>query len=324
MREIPFQQIDGFRLGHAQDEKAATGCSVIICEEGAVGGVDVRGGSPGTRETDLLDPKNLVEDVHAVFLSGGSAYGLNVGGGIMQFLEEKQIGFDVQVAKVPIVSGAILFDLFPGNPTVRPDHQMGYQACEGAYQNEPLQNGNVGAGTGATVGKCLGPEFAMKGGLGTYAVQIGDLQIGAVVAVNCFGDVIDPKTGGIIAGVYDQKHQSFLSSEQQLLSQSDQTEKTNRFKGNTTIGTIVTNAKLNKGQASKISSMAHDGLARTMRPSHALVDGDTIFTMSTNKVEAELNVVGMLATTVMEKAIIKAVREARTSHGILAYNDLRD
>ncbi|SET32922.1 L-aminopeptidase/D-esterase [Salinibacillus kushneri] len=322
MKEIAFSELEGFRLGHAQDHVALSGCSVVICEEGAIGGVDVRGGSPGTRETDLLDPNNLVEEVHAVFLSGGSAYGLNTGGGIMQYLEEQKIGFDVQVARVPIVAGAILFDLLPGNPAIRPDHQMGYKASQNAFIKQEDMNGNIGAGTGATVGKALGPEFAMKGGLGTYAVQIGSFQIGAVVAVNCFGDVVDPGTGEIIAGAYDSNNSTLLSSEENLLSQLNQYEKTNRFKGNTTIGVLVTNAKLTKGQANKISSITHDSLARTMRPSHSLVDGDTIFTMSSNQVEVELNSLGMLASTVMEKAILRGVKAAKGVDGLFSYQDI--
>jgi L-aminopeptidase/D-esterase-like protein len=323
MIEISIESIEGFRIGHAQNNKALTGCTVVIAKDGAIGGVDVRGGSPGTRETDLLDPRNLVEEVHAVFLAGGSAYGLNVGGGIMQFLEGKNIGFDVQVAKVPIVTGAILFDLFPGNPNIRPDHQMGYQACENAFlQHETKGMGSIGAGTGATVGKCLGADYAMKGGLGTHAFQVGDVKVGAIVAVNCFGDVIDPLTNQVIAGVFDKKANTFLNTEKQMLAQLHSSQKTNRFSGNTTIGTIVTNAKMTKGQANKIASIAHDGLARTMRPSHTLVDGDTIFTLSTDQVEAELNVIGMLAAKAMELAVIKAVKEASSTNGITAYKDL--
>ncbi|WP_102027459.1 P1 family peptidase [Salirhabdus sp. Marseille-P4669] len=324
MKKIPITEIEEFQFGHAQDMKAATGCTVIINAGGAIGGVDVRGGSPGTRETDLLNPQNLVEEVHAVFLSGGSAYGLDVGSGVMKFLEEQDIGFDVQVAKVPIVTGAILFDLYPGDPTVRPDLKMGYEAAQNAFNKDVLKEGSIGAGTGATVGKCLGPNFAMKGGLGTYAVQIGDLKIGAIVAVNCFGDVVDPVTGDVIAGVFDSSNRTFLHTEDILLQQTQQSDKTNRFKGNTTIGTIVTNAKLTKPQANKIASIAHDGFARTMRPSHTLVDGDTIFTLSSNKVDAELNVVGMLAVNVVEQAVLNAVKEAKSVQSILSYQDIRE
>lgn len=310
MKQIPIQDLAGFRFGHAQNHQALTGCSVIICEGGAVGGVEVRGGSPGTRETDALHAGNLVEEVHGIFLSGGSAYGLDVGTGIMRFLEEKDIGFDVQVAKVPIVSGAILFDLYPGDPTVRPDSQMGYDACIHAFSDETFQQGNVGAGTGATVGKCLGYDFAMRGGVGSHAIEVGGLQIGAVVAVNAFGDIVDPTTNQLIAGAYDQAKQIFLKSEEQLLSQLEN-KPTNRFSGNTTIGTVVTNAKLTKSQANKMAAIAHDGFARTIRPSHTLVDGDTLFTVATNRIEADLNVLSMLASQVVEKAVINAVKNAK-------------
>lgn len=309
MKKICIQKIKGFQFGHAQNRDALTGCSVIICEKGAIGGVEVRGGSPGTRETDALHAENLVEEVHGIFLSGGSAFGLDVGSGMMRFLEEKDIGFDVQVTRVPIVSGAILFDLYPGDPTVRPDSQMGYDACTHAFSDEIFQQGSVGAGTGATVGKCLGYDFAMPGGIGSYAVEIGELQIGAVVAVNAFGDIVDPTTNQIIAGAYDRLKETFLKSDEQLLNQLEN-HSTNRFAGNTTIGTVVTNAKLTKSQANKIAAISHDGFARTIRPSHTLVDGDTLFTLSTNQVETDLNVLSMLASQVVEKAVINAVRNA--------------
>ena len=199
MKEILVNQIDGIKIGNAQNFNGPTGCTVVICEEGATAGVDVRGGAPGTRETDLLDPVNLVEKIHAVTLAGGSAFGLDAAGGVMQYLEERDIGFDVGVTKVPIVCSAVLFDLVIGDCKIRPDKLMGYQACENAQFNE-YSEGNIGAGTGATVGKIFGPECSMKGGLGCYALQVGELQVGAIIAVNCLGDVVDPDTGRIIAG----------------------------------------------------------------------------------------------------------------------------
>ncbi|MGP4075245.1 P1 family peptidase [Halobacillus sp. K22] len=308
MKKIDLMDIEGFRIGQAKHSQASTGCTVIICENGAKGGVDVRGGSPGTRETDLLRSENLVEDVHAVFLSGGSAYGLDVGTGVMQYLEEHNIGFDVQVARVPIVPGAILFDLHRGEAGIRPDRNMGYQACTNAFDHVPFKEGTEGAGAGATVGKVLGPDYAMKGGIGSYAVQAGGLKIGAVVAVNSFGDVIDPKTGQIIAGV--QKDGRFLGTEN-LLIQSIESTETNRFSGNTTIGSVITNAKLTKPQANKIAALAHDGLARTIRPSHTFVDGDTLFTLTTNEVEVDLNGLSSLAAYVVEKAVLRAIQSAQ-------------
>lgn len=320
MKEIKFTDIDDIKLGHAQNENGCTGCSVIICEEGATGGVDVRGGAPGTRETDLLDPSEMVEKIHAVVLAGGSAFGLDASSGVMQYLEERDIGFDVNVAKVPIVCSAVLFDLAFGNPKVRPDKEMGYKACLNSETYKDDINGNIGAGYGATVGKILGPSTSMKGGLGTYAVQVGDLKVGAIVAVNCLGDVIDPKNLNILAGALDRKTNKFLDSEKILINNLE--NPSNPFKGNTTIGLIVTNAKFSKAQAKKISSMAHNGFARTMRPAHTMFDGDTIFTMATNKIDADLTTVGMIAANVMEKAVLRAIKEAKTLNGVLSFNDL--
>lgn len=318
MKEIKFTDIEGIKLGHMQDKEAATGCSVIICEKGATAGVDVRGGSPATRETDLLNPVNMVQQIHAVVLSGGSAFGLDSCSGVVKYLEEQDIGFDVQVAKVPIVCGACLFDLVVGRADVRPDSQMGYKAASNA-NNIECPNGNVGAGCGATVGKYLGVDNCMKGGLGTYALQVGDLQVGAVVAVNCLGDVIDPSENNkIIAGMI--KDNEFLDTEKVMMDNYD--DKTNLFSGNTTIGAVVTNGKFTKAEITKIASMAHNGYGRTMRPAHSIYDGDTIFTMSTGYVEADLSVVGMLAAKVMEKAVVNAIVNAESICGIKSYKSL--
>ncbi|MFZ3579327.1 P1 family peptidase [Virgibacillus sp. DJP39] len=322
MKEIKIQEVKGFCFGHAQNEDALTGCSVIICKNGAVGGVEVRGGAPGTRETDALHSENLIEEVHGVFLSGGSAFGLDVGTGVMRFLEEHNIGFDVQVANVPIVSGAILFDLYPGDPTIRPNSEMGYDACIQAFSEEHFEQGSIGVGVGATVGKCLGNEHVMRGGIGSYAVEIGELQIGAVVAVNAFGDIIDSATNEILAGVYDKSNGVFFNSEEQMLKQLEDNS-TNRFSNNTTIGSIVTNAKLTKAQANKIATIAHDGYAKTIQPSHTMVDGDTLFTLTTNEVETELNVLSMLATRVVQHAVMNAVKHAIGCAGIPSYNDVK-
>lgn len=319
MLEISFTDIEGILVGHQQNYTALTGCTVVICEEGATGGVDIRGGAPGTRETDLLNPMNLVEKLHAVLLAGGSAFGLDAAAGVMGYLEEKKIGFDVGVTTVPIVAGAVLFDLAIGDYRIRPDKKMGYEACENAT-NKPSPEGNVGAGTGATIGKFLGMSQAMKGGLGTYCLQAGDLKVGAIVAVNCLGDIIDPKTGKILAGALTSDGKSFVNTEEIMAQQL--TQKKNLFSGNTTIGVVVTNAKLTKAQANKIASMAHNGYARSIRPAHTLVDGDTIFTMATNKVEADVNVVGLLGAKVMEEAVLRGVKKASSLAGIKAYKDL--
>ncbi|WP_018933790.1 P1 family peptidase [Gracilibacillus lacisalsi] len=320
MKTLNKKQIDDFKIGHNQNQTALTGCTVIICEEGAVTGVDVRGGAPGTRETDLLASENIVEKAHATFLAGGSAYGLDAGGGIMKFLEEKEIGFDVQTTKVPIVPGAILFDLGIGNAKVRPDQDMGFKACENAYQDEKLF-GNIGAGTGATIGKALGPEYSMKAGIG-YAYELGPLQIAATVAVNAVGDVIDPSTGRQIAGIFDRKKNQLLSTSDILLSKAEQSFNQNGYFGNTTIGTIMTNAKLTKAQANKIASIAQDGIAKTIDPSHTIMDGDTLFTMASNKIEVDPTIICMLATKVVAEAIIDSVKKAKTTLGYPAVQDL--
>ena len=319
MEVVQITEFNGVRFGNAQDLEAATGCTVVLCPGGATAGVDVRGGAPGTRETDLLRPENYVEKIHAVMLSGGSAFGLDAAGGVMQYLEENGIGFDVGVARVPIVAAAVLFDLPCGDARVRPDKIMGYQACRAA-ESERFLSGSVGAGTGATVGKVFGMEFAMKGGLGSYCVKLGELMVGAVVAVNCLGDVIDPADGQIVAGAFQSEPFRFLNSEVGLLQQCEMTG--NRFAGNTTIGVILTNAALTKAQATKTASMAHDGYARTMRPAHTMLDGDTIFTLSVGDVQADVSAVGALASHVMAQAVLSAVRAATPLAGFVTMGDL--
>lgn len=316
---IPFTDIEGIKVGNAQDMEAITGCTVVLCEDGATAGVDVRGGSPGTRETDLLKSENLVDRIHAVVLAGGSAFGLDAASGVMKYLEEKGVGFDVQVTKVPIVCSAILFDLNIGDFRVRPNSEMGYIACINATDRE-CPNGSIGAGTGATVGKLFGNERAMKGGLGSYAVQVGDLKVGAIVAVNCLGDVIDPSTGEILAGLLDENGEKLVGTENLLTELY--AEKKNIFSGNTTIGVVATNGKFTKPQANKLASMAHNGYGRAMRPAHSIFDGDTIFTMATGKVEADINVVGLLAARTMEQAIINAIKSATSLGGFKTYASL--
>ncbi len=316
MRELPFPSITGIRAGHAQDLENGTGCTVVLCEKGAVAGVDVRGGAPGTRETDLLDPSNSVEGVHAVFLTGGSAYGLNVAGGIMRYLEERDVGYDTVIAKVPVVTGAVLFDLIAANPQIRPDEKMGYQACLNAKEmGEDFEEGSIGAGTGATVGKFLGPQFAMKGGLGAIAYQVGELKVAVVTAVNSLGNIYDPAAGKPLAGMLDADGKTIISVEEAILKSAEAAAKNNLFGGNTTISIIITNAQLTKAQAKKIASIAHDGYARTIKPSHTFVDGDTIFVMATGEIEADLNLLGVLATKVIETSVIRGVTKAKTMYG---------
>lgn len=319
MKRIAFADIDDIRLGHAQHLGAATGCTVILCEKGATAGVDVRGGAPGTRETDLLDPVNLVEQIHAVVLAGGSAFGLDAATGVMQYLEENHIGFDVQVTRVPIVCAAVLFDLLLGDHRIRPDRDMGYEACRNAVPGQ-TRHGNVGAGTGATVGKILGMDRAMKSGLGSYALQIGELKIGALVAVNCLGDVIDPENGKRLAGLLDESKTAISDTEAVMIEAHD--DKKNLFSGNTTIGVIATNATLTKSQATKLASMAQNGYARTLRPAHSMYDGDTIFTLATGHVEADTSVLGLLAARVMERAVVCAVTETTPLLGMKCHADI--
>ncbi|MBA7475468.1 putative aminopeptidase [subsurface metagenome] len=311
--------VPGIKAGHSQDLKAGTGCTVVICEKGATTGVDVRGGAPGTRETDLLNPVNLVDKAHAIYLGGGSAFGLDGASGVMKYLEEKEIGFDVVLTKVPIVPGAVLFDLGIGDYRGRPNAGMGYDACLNASDAEVSQ-GNVGAGTGATVGKIFGGLRCMKSGLGTASFKSQELIIGAIVAVNCFGDVVDPESGEIIAGVLSEDKKSFANTMSFLRNFPQKTK--DNFSKNTTIGVIATNAKLTKAGATKVAMMAQDGYARTISPAHTMFDGDTIFCMATGEVEAGVNVVGAITAEVMARAIVKAVKSTESLYGLKCYKNL--
>jgi len=316
--------IAGIRVGHASDYDALTGCTVVLCEEGASGGVDQRGGAPGTRETDALHTMHLVEHVHGIVLSGGSAFGLDAATGAVRYLEEKGIGLNVGVARVPIVPAAILFDLGIGNASVRPDAAMGYRACQNA-SSEPPAEGNVGAGMGATVGKILGIGQAMKSGLGTASMEIGGgVIVGALVAVNAFGDVIDPVTGKIIAGTrsLDQglvrvgAPGEFANSLEVMKSLVGRTILGFTSREHTVIGVVATNADFNKEQINKVAQMAHDGLARTIRPAHTMLDGDTIFALAAGKRKADVNIVGAFAAEVFAQAILRAVRMASPAGGL--------
>lgn len=318
MKEICISDMKGIAVGQAEDVEAGTGCTVIICKDGGVAGVDVRGGGPATRETDLLNPVNMVKKIHAVMLSGGSAFGLDAASGAMQYLEERGYGFDMGVARIPIVCGASLFDLSVGNPKVRPDKKMGYQACLNSEQQVFLE-GNHGAGTGCSVGKLLGFDKAMKSGIGMYGVEVDGLQVLSIVAVNACGNVVDYQTNEPLAGVYHRDLQKMLSYEEQLqyLSQVRKIDD-----GNTTIGCVITNAKLTKAQCTKIAGIAHNGYARAIHPVHTMSDGDTIFVLSTNEVEATPDVVGVLATETMANAIKRAVLKAQSAYGLKAHRDV--
>jgi len=311
--------IPGIEVGHATDTAGMTGCTVVICRSGAVGGVDVRGSAPGTRETDLLRPENLVEKVHAVVLTGGSAFGLDAAGGVMRYLEERNIGYNTGAARVPIVPAAVLFDLAVGDSKARPDASMGYTACESARDDE-AREGNVGAGMGCSVGKVLGAGTAMKGGLGTAVREAGGVLVGAIVAVNAVGDVIDPATGEIIAGARKKLGSGFADSSQVITGLLGRTALS--IAGNTVIGVIATNAKLTKAGANKVAQMAHDGLARVIRPAHTMMDGDTIFTMATCEKKAPVTLVGALAADAMAEAIVRGVRAAEGVARLPAARDM--
>ena len=316
--------IPGIQVGHAKDEGALTGCTVVLCEKGAIGGVDQRGGAPGTRETDAMHPMHLVNEVHAVVLAGGSAFGLDAATGAVRYLEERGVGFDVGVARVPIVPAAILFDLGIGNSDIRPDADMGYQACLNASSDPPAE-GNIGAGTGATVGKILGLAGAMKSGIGTASLEIGNgVIVAAIVAVNVFGDVIDPESGQIIAGarvvqkgpIKVGKGPYFADTMTVMKSLIGRTALGFASRENTAIGIVATNARLTKEQINKVAQMAQDGLARTVRPAHTMLDGDTIFALATGEKKADVNIIGSFGAEVFAQAVLRAVRKAEPAAGL--------
>jgi L-aminopeptidase/D-esterase-like protein len=312
-------KVTGIEVGHWTNLDAATGCTVIVCRQGAVGGVDVRGSAPGTLNTDLMRPVNLIQKAHAVVLSGGSTYGLDAAGGVMRYLEEQGIGFKTGVGVNPIVASAVLFDLAIGRSDVRPDSDAGYAACQNANDG-PVEEGCVGAGTGATAGKLLGPSYATKTGLGSAARLIaGNIMVGAIVAVNPFGDVVDPTTGKVIAGTRDPKGQGFVNTMERLYG--DLSQFTLGFPSNTTIAVVATDAVLSKEGANKMAQMAHDGLAQAIRPVHTMFDGDTIFAMATGQrvgVNADVSVVGAVAASVLAEAVLRAVHKATSLSGIQA------
>ncbi len=322
--------VPGIRVGHADDPQALTGCTVVLCESGAVGGVDQRGGAPGTRETDLLHPMHLVQKVHAVLLAGGSAFGLDAATGVMRYLEERRVGFNVRVARVPIVPAAILFDLGVGRADVRPDAAMGYAACLRASADPPAQ-GNAGAGMGATVGKLLGMAGAMKAGIGSASVDAGGgIVVGALAAVNSLGDVVDPTTGEILAGMRPVRagllriggRGRFADSQKVMRAAAGRTVLRFASRGNTVIGVVATNARLTKEEANKVAQMAQDGVARAIRPAHTLLDGDTLFALATGGRRADANLIGACAAEAVAQAVVNAVEEAHGAGGVPARRDV--
>jgi len=310
--------VPGIKVGHYTDKQSATGCTVILCEQGAVAGVDVSGSSPGTRETDLLRPGNLVEMIQAVVLSGGSAFGLDAATGVMRYLEEQGFGYETSAGKVPIVPAAIIFDLNIGDSKIRPGANEGYQACLAATDIE-VAEGCVGAGTGATVGKILGMERAIKSGLGTASQKVaGDIVVAALMVVNAVGDVIEPGTGKILAGPRKLDESGFLSTSE--LWKGELKEAVPPF--NTVIGVVATDAKLSKVEASKLARVAQVGIARTIDPCHTMYDGDALFALSTGDKDADVNALGAAVAEAVTKAVVRAIGNAETLAGVPAAKDV--
>jgi L-aminopeptidase/D-esterase-like protein len=314
--------VPGIKVGHYTDKKAATGCTVILCEEGAMAGVDISGSAPGTRDTDILRPLSSIEDIYAILLSGGSAFGLNTTSGVMRYLEEKGCGHKTRAMKVPLVPTAILYDLAIGDSKVRPGDEEGYKACLDA-RNGKVAEGSVGAGTGAVVGKILGTEQATKTGIGTASGRIGEIVVGALVAVNAWGDVINYKTGKIIAGPRNENSDGFLRTSE-LLKDPAYAANEPPFLTNTVIGVVATNASLNKLEVNKLAQMAQAGVARTIDPVHTTSDGDVLFAISLGKNRSpyRLTALGSLGAELVAKAILRAVREAEGICGIPASKDI--
>ncbi len=314
--------VAGLKVGHHTLSARPTGCTVVLAESGTVAGVDVRGSAPGTRETDLLNPLNLVDQVNAIVLAGGSAFGLDAASGVMRFLEERKVGFPTPYGVVPIVPAAILFDLGVGDPKVRPAADCGYAAAAAATAG-PVEEGNVGAGAGATIGKMMGMERAMKGGVGTAAIVLPDgLVVAALVAVNAYGDVIDPATGRVVAGVRNAGGTGLADARVLLRTGASQKKPLGE---NSTIGVVATNARLTKTQATKVAQMAHDGLARSITPVHSLADGDTLFALATGTLagDADVSRIGALAAEAVADAVLRAVRAAKGLPGLPAVRDLQ-
>mgnify|MGYP002624363042 CR=1 FL=1 len=314
MLEIPITDFENIRIGQTENAEAGTGCTVLICEDGMSAGLDVRGGGPASRESQLLNPLMAAESIHAIVLAGGSAYGLGAANGVMSFLEEHGIGYDTGYALVPLVAQADIYDLSVGDATVRPDAAMGYEAARLAFESPNYRDGNYGVGCGASVGKIAGMDTAMKTGIGSYAIQIGDLKIGAIVVVNALGDVYDWKTGRQIAGLLTEDGHGLRSTMDYMCASTQVVD--NKFTGNTTLAIVITNGAFNKAQLCKIAGMAHDGFARSIRPVHTSADGDSIYAVSMGSVQADQDLVGSLAAEVISEAIIRAVDASESAYGL--------
>lgn len=329
-RKNAITDVPGIRVGHAEDPEALTGCTVVLCERGAVAGVDQRGGAPGTRETDLLRPMHLVQKVHAVLLTGGSAFGLEAAAGVVGYLEERKIGFNAGVARVPIVPAAVIFDLAIGRADVRPDARMGYAACERASPERPAE-GNAGVGMGASVGKLFGMAGAVKAGVGTASLDLGGgAVVGALVVVNALGDVIDPSSGRILAGTRPVHlgparlggRGPFADTLVAIKGRAGRAALQLATRANTVLGVVATNVGLTKEEANKVAQMAQDGVARTIRPAHTMLDGDTMFALSTGRRRMEVSAVGAYAAEAVAQAVVHAILEARAVGGLPAMRDV--
>jgi L-aminopeptidase/D-esterase-like protein len=319
MREISIMELEPVRIGQVENRAAGTGCTVFLCEKGMRAGLDVRGGGPASRESQLLNPLMAAREIHAIVLAGGSAFGLSAAGGVMEYLESRGIGFDVGVTKVPLVVQSDLFDLTVGDPFIRPDAAMGYAAAKQALEAPNYRDGNFGAGCGATVGKIAGMDTCMKSGIGSFAIRLGELRIGAIAAVNALGDVFAWKSGRKIAGLLTEDRSAFRDTADYMKRSTAVRE--NKFTGNTTLGVILTNAAFGKTQLCKIAGMAHDGYARSIRPVHTSADGDSVYAVSLGPVRADQDLVGILAAEVMSEAIERAVFSADSAYSFPAAKD---
>ena len=320
MKEIPVTEVCSIEIGQVEDKAAGTGCTVFIGRNGMRTGVDVRGGAPASRDSQQLNPLMTNELIHAIVLGGGSAFGLAASDGVMKYLEEAGIGFDVGVTKVPLVVQSDIFDLTVGEMKIRPDAGMGYEAAKRAMTAPNYRDGNYGAGCGATVGKVLGMDPCMKTGIGSFAIAVGELRIGAVVVLNALGDVYDWKTGRKIAGLLSEDRRGFRDTMEVM--RAGIRPKENRFIENTTISVVMTNAYFLKTKLCKIAGMAHDGYARSIHPVHSSADGDTIYAVSLGEVEADMDLVGSLAAEVVSEAIIRAVESAESAYGFPCCRDI--
>ena len=323
MKEISIYDIGPIRIGQAENTEAGTGCTVFINDAGMHAGLDVRGGGPASRETPLLSPLTAAQRIHGIILAGGSAFGLSAASGVMQYLQEKDIGFDVGVTKIPLIVQSDLFDLTVGDANVYPDEAMGYEAARRAFEEPNYKDGNFGAGCGATVGKIGGMERCMKTGIGSFAVQIGELKIGAIVTVNALGDIFNWKNGERIAGMLTKDGSAFAGSPEEMMKSIEAIK--NRFVvNNTTLGVIITNARFHKPSLCKIAGLGHDGYARSIRPVHTSLDGDSIYAVSVGDVIADREVVGLLAADVISEAITRAVSSAESAYGFPSAKELKE